>query len=150
MKLASKARYAVTALLDIALCSGERPIPLTDISARQGISLSYLEQLFSKLRKAKLVKSVRGSGGGYYLAKSTDKMIIRDIIEAVDESIKMTKCSGSGSGCRNGQKCITHNLFHGLSLRIGDFLDTITLADVMNDEYISQMKDKQNISLEKM
>lgn len=143
MRLTSKGRYAVTAMLDVALHSGCDPITLADISARQGISLSYLEQLFSKLRKSGLVNSVRGPGGGYLLSRAADQIFVGSIIVAVDESVDATKCSDR-SDCQGGHRCLTHSLWKELSLRISDFLNDISLADLMKDEQIIETCDRQN------
>ena len=106
MRLTSKGRYAVTAMLDVALNSEAGPVPLADISERQGISLSYLEQLFSRLRKNGLVSSVRGPGGGYLLGKDASSIAVGEVISAVDESVDATRCQGKG-GCQGGDKCLT-------------------------------------------
>ena len=120
MKLTSKGRYAVTAILDIALHAGTNPVCLADISERQNISLSYLEQLFAKLRRGGLVKSVRGPGGGYRLALPTDQISIGMVISAVNENINVTRCLGKGN-CKGGVECLTHTLWQDLSDRISDF-----------------------------
>jgi len=146
MRLTSKGRYAVTAMLDVALHSQEGPVPLADISERQGISLSYLEQLFSKLRKSCLVASVRGPGGGYRLARDASDISIGTIISAVDESVDATKCAGK-SGCQGGTRCLTHTLWSDLSDRISDFLDNITLGQLMKDNEVLQIADHQEIDL---
>ncbi|MFC2566962.1 MAG: Fe-S cluster assembly transcriptional regulator IscR [Haemophilus parainfluenzae] len=130
MKLTSKGRYAVTAILDIALHAGTNPVCLADISERQNISLSYLEQLFAKLRRGGLVKSVRGPGGGYRLALSADQISIGMVISAVNENIDVTRCLGKGN-CKGGVECLTHSLWQDLSDRITDFLDQITLAELV-------------------
>lgn len=130
MKLTSKGRYAVTAILDIALNTENGPVSLADISERQHISLSYLEQLFAKLRRYGLVKSVRGPGGGYQLGKPSDKISIGMIIAAVNENINVTRCLGQGD-CKGGQQCLTHSLWDELSQRIEDFLNEITLAELV-------------------
>ena len=130
MRLTSKGRYAVTAMLDVALNSEAGPVPLADISERQGISLSYLEQLFSRLRKNGLVSSVRGPGGGYRLALSADQISIGMVISAVNENINVTRCLGKGN-CKGGVECLTHTLWQDLSDRISDFLDEITLAELV-------------------
>ncbi|NVK23521.1 MAG: Fe-S cluster assembly transcriptional regulator IscR [Gammaproteobacteria bacterium] len=130
MKLTSKGRYAVTAMLDVSLHAGSGPVPLTDISERQGISLSYLEQLFAKLRKKELVSSVRGPGGGYFLGREAELISIRDVIAAVDESVDATKCQGQGN-CHNGTVCLTHHLWSDLSERIESFLGEITLGELV-------------------
>lgn len=137
MKLTSKGRYAVTAMLDIALNSPngdeETPVTLADISERQQISLSYLEQLFAKLRRHGLVKSVRGPGGGYLMGKPYHQISIGMIIAAVNESISVTKCKGK-SNCQGGVRCLTHSLWEQLSDEIEDFLNGITIADLVNKE----------------
>lgn len=144
MKLTSKGRYAVTAMLDVALHAQEGPVPLADISERQGISLSYLEQLFSRLRKAGLVASVRGPGGGYRLGLKPDEIAVGMVISAVDESVDATKCHGK-EGCQGGTRCLTHTLWRDLSSRISSFLDGITLGELMVDNEVQQVSDRQNI-----
>ncbi|MGR6860888.1 Fe-S cluster assembly transcriptional regulator IscR [Aliivibrio salmonicida] len=144
MKLTSKGRYAVTAMLDVALHAQEGPVPLADISERQGISLSYLEQLFSRLRKAGLVASVRGPGGGYRLGLKPDEIAVGMVISAVDESVDATKCHGK-EGCQGGTRCLTHTLWCDLSSRISSFLDGITLGELMVDNEVQQVSDRQNI-----
>ncbi|WP_394250578.1 Fe-S cluster assembly transcriptional regulator IscR [Vibrio profundi] len=146
MKLTSKGRYAVTAMLDVALHSQKTPVPLADISERQGISLSYLEQLFSKLRKAGLVASVRGPGGGYRLGADAHDIAVGTVISAVDESVDATKCSGKGN-CQGGSRCLTHTLWHDLSARISDFLNNITLGELMKDNEVLEISDRQDINL---
>ncbi|MDO6497687.1 Fe-S cluster assembly transcriptional regulator IscR [Photobacterium sanguinicancri] len=143
MKLTSKGRYAVTAMLDVALHSQDGPVPLADISERQGISLSYLEQLFSRLRKAGLVASVRGPGGGYRLGEDADAIAIGMVIAAVDESVDATKCHGKG-GCQGGSRCLTHTLWHDLSSRISGFLNNITLGELMKDNDVQAISDRQD------
>ncbi|MFM2482565.1 Fe-S cluster assembly transcriptional regulator IscR [Celerinatantimonas sp. YJH-8] len=142
MRLTSKGRYAVTAMLDVALHSDKSPVPLADISERQGISLSYLEQLFSRLRKQGLVSSVRGPGGGYRLGLDADKIAVSMVIHAVDESIDATHCKGAGS-CRDGERCLTHSLWENLSNRISAFLDGITLGELMNEHEVEQVMASQ-------
>jgi len=135
MKLTTKGRYAVMAMADLARFSSGRPVALADIAQRQEISLSYLEQLFAKLRRGDLVKSVRGPGGGYLLARSADNIRISDVILAVDEPIKATRCeTGSPKGCMgaSSSRCITHDLWEGLSLQIQGFLSGVSLGDVIN------------------
>lgn len=131
MKLTSKGRYAVTAVLDIALNAANEPVNLADISERQSISLSYLEQLFAKLRRDGLVQSVRGPGGGYRLGLPSDKISVGMIVSAVNENIHVTKCLGAGN-CQNGTECLTHALWDELSNRIESFLNEITLAELVN------------------
>lgn len=138
MKLTSKGRYAVTAILDVALHANDDPVTLSDISTRQQISLSYLEQLFAKLRRYGLVKSVRGPGGGYQLGLPAEQISIAMVIAAVNENINVTKCLGQGN-CQGGVECLTHALWDQLSQRIEDFLNEITLA-----ELVEQQSEKQN------
>ena len=130
MRLTTKGRYAVTAMLDLAINHNQGPITLADISRRQGISLSYLEQLFSRLRKRGLVDSTRGPGGGYRLSRSADAIVIADVIAAVDESVDATKCKGQ-KNCHDSRACLTHQLWTDLSGQIRDFLSEITLAQVL-------------------
>ncbi|MFM2320220.1 MAG: hypothetical protein RLZZ215_2841 [Pseudomonadota bacterium] len=131
MKLSTKGRYAVTAMMDLAIHDYEGPVTLADISNCQGISLSYLEQLFAKLRKSGLVEGVRGPGGGYRLGKPASQISIADIIVAVDESIDATRCKGS-EDCHAGEKCLTHQLWTDLSKSLYEFLDGLTLASFIN------------------
>ena len=130
MKLTTKGRYAVTAMLDLALHANDKPVSLADISARQDISLSYLEQLFSKLRRQGLVDSVRGPGGGYRLSRECASIHVAAVIDAVNESVDATGCQGS-SGCQGGDICLTHHLWTDLSKQIHGFLTNITLADLV-------------------
>lgn len=131
MKLSTKGRYAVTAMMDLAIHDYEGPVTLADISNCQGISLSYLEQLFAKLRKSGLVEGVRGPGGGYRLGKPASQISIADIIVAVDESIDATRCKGN-EDCHAGEKCLTHQLWTDLSKSLYEFLDGLTLASFIN------------------
>ncbi|NVP02429.1 Fe-S cluster assembly transcriptional regulator IscR [Photobacterium damselae subsp. damselae] len=146
MRLTSKGRYAVTAMLDVALHSQDGPVPLADISERQGISLSYLEQLFSRLRKAGLVASVRGPGGGYRLGDDANKIAVGMVIAAVDESVDATKCQGKGD-CQGGARCLTHTLWRDLSSRISGFLNNITLGELMEDNDVQAISDRQDQEL---
>ena len=132
MRLTTKGRYAVTAMLDLAINHNQGPITLADISQRQGISLSYLEQLFSRLRKQGLVDSTRGPGGGYRLSRSADAIVVADVITAVDESVDATKCKGQ-KNCHDSRACLTHQLWTDLSGQIRDFLSEITLAQVLEN-----------------
>ncbi len=134
MKLSTKGRYAVMALVDLASQSDGRPVALADIAERQEISLSYLEQLFAKLRRGGLVRSVRGPGGGYLLARAAGDTRVSDAILAVDEPIRATRCkSGSSAGCRaNKSRCLTHDLWEELGNQIHVFLSSVSLADVCN------------------
>ena len=147
MRLTTKGRYAVTAMLDLALHQHNGPISLADISSRQDISLSYLEQLFSKLRKRELVTSVRGPGGGYKLAMQDTQVFVADIIDAVDESIDATNCRGKGD-CHDGLTCITHHLWSGLSSQIHDFLKSISLASLIENEDIKRISILQSVPKE--
>jgi Rrf2 family iron-sulfur cluster assembly transcriptional regulator len=130
MRLTTKGRFAVTAMIDLALNNGGGPVTLAEISERQKISLSYLEQLFGKLRRQALVSSVRGPGGGYNLAKPTDQVSVADIIVAVDEPIDATQCGGK-ENCKDEQKCLTHDLWASLNERIFDYLRGVTLAHLV-------------------
>jgi Rrf2 family iron-sulfur cluster assembly transcriptional regulator len=131
MKLTSKGRYAVTAMLDLALHAEEGPITLAGISERQRISLSYLEQLFTRLRKRGLVSSTRGPGGGYMLSRSADEIAIADVVSAVDESVDATRCGGMAN-CQDGKRCLTHDLWSELSEQIHLFLSEITLGQLVS------------------
>ncbi|BBU81918.1 HTH-type transcriptional regulator IscR [Escherichia coli] len=143
MRLTSKGRYAVTAMLDVALNSEAGPVPLADISERQGISLSYLEQLFSRLRKNGLVSSVRGPGGGYLLGKDASSIAVGEVISAVDESVDATRCQGKG-GCQGGDKCLTHALWRDLSDRLTGFLNNITLGELVNNQEVLDVSGRQH------
>ena len=134
MKLSTKGRYAVMAMVDLAAQERTRPVTLADIAERQEISLSYLEQLFAKLRRGGLVKSVRGPGGGYLLALAADETRISDIILSVDEPIRATRCTpGQPFGCRSNQsRCLTHDLWEELGNQIYLYLSSVTLADVVH------------------
>lgn len=147
MKLTSKGRYAVTAMLDVALHTYVGPVPLADISERQEISLSYLEQLFARLRKQGLVTSVRGPGGGYLLGKEASAISVGDVISAVNESVDATRCNGAEGGCQSGMRCLTHTLWTELSQRIEEFLHGITLAELVNKSDIKAVALRQDKSL---
>lgn len=138
MKLSTKGRYAVTALADIALNGTSRPIALGEISERQDISLAYLEQLFVKLRRAGLVESVRGPGGGYRLGHPAERLRISDIMSAVDERLNAMGCDGDvGQGCGNSKEaCLTHALWEQLSAHVHVFLSQTTIADVIGDRMV--------------
>lgn len=140
MKLSTKGRYAVMAMADLARQSDGRPVALADIADRQDISLSYLEQLFGKLRRGAQVKSVRGPGGGYMLARPVDEMRVSDIILAVDETIKATRCTpGSPSGCQpDRSRCLTHDLWEELGNQIHLFLSSVTLGDIINNHVLGR------------
>jgi Rrf2 family iron-sulfur cluster assembly transcriptional regulator len=143
MRLSTKGRYAVTAMMDIALHQKQGPVTLAEISQCQGISLSYLEQLFAKLRKEGLVKGVRGPGGGYSLAKPPDQISVADIIQSVDEKLDMTKCGGKGN-CSNGDKCLSHQLWFDLSCKLYKFLNGIKLDQYVNRPEINELVIKQD------
>lgn len=143
MKLTSKGRYAVTAMLDVAIHAATGPVSLSDISERQGISLSYLEQLFSRLRKHGLVNSIRGPGGGYRLGRCSAQIAVADVISAVDESVNATKCGGKGD-CQSGSQCLTHNLWEGLSNRIEEFLQGITLSELVEQRNVKLVSQRQD------
>lgn len=130
MRLTTKGRFAVTAMLDLALRQGEGPVTLAGISERQKISLSYLEQLFGKLRRHALVESVRGPGGGYYLAKGLDEVAVADIIKAVDEPLDATQCGGLGN-CMDEHECMTHELWVTLNGKIFDYLASVKLSHLV-------------------
>lgn len=130
MKLTTKGRYAVTAMLDLALHQGKNAITLNEIAQRQELSHSYLEQLFGHLRKKHLVESVRGPGGGYRLAKPADEITIAAIIQAINEPVDVTLCAGA-ENCRKGERCITHDLWNNLNMVIFDFLDKKTLGQLI-------------------
>ena len=143
MRLTTKGRYAVTAMLDLAIHREQGPISLADISQRQGISLSYLEQLFGRLRKGMLVRSVRGPGGGYELDGTPDYIKISHIIDAVNESVDTTKCQGAGN-CQGGETCLTHHLWEDLSEQIHDFLQGVSLADLVIKNEVRQIARNQD------
>ena len=143
MKLTTKGRYAVTAMLDLALHGDQGPVSLADISARQEISLSSLEQLFSRLRRQKLVVSIRGPGGGYRLSRPAADLYIAEVVDAVSESLDTTRCGNKGD-CQNGEKCLTHHLWSDLSDQIHQFLSEISLGDLMRKHEIRQVADRQN------
>ena len=143
MRLTTKGRFAVTAMLDLAIHSPHGAVKLNAISERQQISLSYLEQLFSKLRRANLVESIRGPGGGYILAGSADQINIAQIIAAAEDSLDATQCS-SKANCHNGTPCLTHQLWEDLNHTINDYLSGITLQSVL-----SQREDDRIISFQK-
>ncbi len=131
MRLSTKGRYAVTAMLDLAMHDRAGPVTLAEISECQEISLSYLEQLFAKLRRGGLVKGVRGPGGGYRLARPSCEITVADVICAVDENVDATRCRGR-EDCQNGRRCLTHELWGDLSRHIQDFLEGITLDQFVN------------------
>ena len=141
MKLTTKSRNAVTAMLDIASHNTGSPISLPEISHRQNISLSYLEQLFSRLKKSGLVDSIKGPGGGYMLSKDANEIVISEVIQAVDEDLETTACNGK-SNCHNNHQCISHNLWQDLGNEINNFLSDITLQQVIakNNSDVKEIK----------
>ena len=143
MKLTSKGRYAVTAMLDVTIHAISGPVSLADISERQGISLSYLEQLFSRLRKQGLVTSVRGPGGGYRLGRCSAQIAVADVISAVNESVDATKCAGKGN-CQDCEQCLTHSLWEGLSQRIEEFLQNISLSELVAKRDVKEVSKRQD------
>ncbi|MCB1859954.1 MAG: Fe-S cluster assembly transcriptional regulator IscR [Gammaproteobacteria bacterium] len=144
MRLTTKGRYAVTAMLDLAIHDGDGPITLADIAGRQGISLSYLEQLFARLRKNTLVNSVRGPGGGYVLARSGAEIFVSQVIAAVDERVDTTRCGG-GHNCQDNERCLTHDLWNDLSNRIHQYLNEISLNDLMAQRGTRQVAQRQKM-----
>ena len=139
MRLTTKGRFAVTAMVDLSMRQTRGPVTLSAISERQHISLSYLEQLFGKLRRAKLVNSVRGPGGGYNLAKPTGSITVAEIISAVDEPIDATQCAGK-ENCNDDRRCITHDLWATLNEKMNDYLTSVSLADVVSHQQGKQVQ----------
>ncbi len=149
MRLTTKGRFAVTAMIDLALRQSKGPVTLAGISERQEISLSYLEQLFGKLRRHKIVESVRGPGGGYTLARKADKVTVADIIIAVDEPLDATQCGGK-ENCRSGNheggtRCMTHELWSTLNAKMVDYLDSVSLQDLVDQQRARNLE--QNVVL---
>ncbi len=147
MRLTTKGRYAVTAMLDLAIHSGSGPISLADISGRQEISLSYLEQLFAKLRRNDLVSSVRGPGGGYRLSRDSSEIFVAQIVDAVNENVDATGCGGLND-CQDGDTCLTHTLWRDLSQQIHDFLSDISLDSLVKRnevQYVSARQDQKEV-----
>lgn len=148
MRLTTKGRFAVTAMLDLAMHGGKRPVTLAGISQRQSISLSYLEQLFGKLRRHTLVESVRGPGGGYTLARELAKVSVADIITAVDEPLDATQCGGK-ENCQDEQRCMTHDLWATLNDKMYEYLDSVKLSDLVaqqaaRKESVNVLQDKRS------
>lgn len=143
MRLTTKGRYAVTAMLDLAIHAHREPVSLADISERQSISISYLEQLFAKLRKRGLVSSVRGPGGGYQLARHGGDIFIAQIIDAVDELVDATRCAGEGD-CQQGMMCLTHELWTDLSTQIHKFLSSISLEELVSRREVQAVAVRQS------
>lgn len=146
MKLTTKGRYAVNAMLDLALHNDQAPVNLADISARQGISLTYLEQLFRKLRKKGLVESVRGPKGGYRLALNADEITTARVMYAVDEAIDVTRCGGQ-QNCMGDVRCLTHDLWLGLNRHVSDYLNGISLGELIRMNNVKQVADRQDAVL---
>jgi Rrf2 family iron-sulfur cluster assembly transcriptional regulator len=144
MRLTAKGRYAVTAMLDLAVHHNEGPISLADISDRQGISLSYLEQLFAKLRRNELVKSVRGPGGGYQLSRDAASIFVAQIVDAVDEKVDATRCGGRAD-CHHGETCLSHELWSDLSSQIHQFLSDIDLASIIAKREVHERAARQHV-----
>jgi len=134
MRLTTKGRFAVTAMIDLAMRQAKSPVTLAAISERQRISLSYLEQLFGKLRRHSLVRSVRGPGGGYYLAVPAQEVSVADIIAAVDEPLDATQCGGR-ENCLDDKRCMTHDLWATLNAKMYDYLSSVTLADLVAHQH---------------
>ncbi len=143
MRLTTKGRYAVTAMLDLALHYDQGPIVLADIAGRQGISLSYLEQLFVRLRRGGLVKSARGPGGGYRLGRPMDEISVAEVIRAVDETVDATRCGGL-QNCHGEQRCLTHDLWEDLSHQIENFLSDISLGHLVNRRSVRDVSARQH------
>ena len=149
MRLTTKGRFAVTAMADLAMRGGKAPVTLAAISERQKISLSYLEQLFGKLRRNNIVESVRGPGGGYYLARPSSKISIAEIVTAVDEPLDATKCGGMGNCQGEQQPCITHDLWMGLNDKIYGYLEEVSLQQLV-ESHTNRSQQPTSITLKKM
>ena len=145
MRLTTKGRFAVTAMIDLAMHHGSGPVTLAEISGRQKISLSYLEQLFGKLRRHNLVESVRGPGGGYCLAKDMGQVSVTEIILAVDEPIDATQCGGK-ENCHDDRKCLTHDLWAALNQRIFDYLGGVTLRQLVDSQKVKEAERQSGVS----
>ncbi len=143
MRLTTKGRYAVTAMLDLAIHADKGPVSLADISGRQDISLSYLEQLFSKLRRSDLVQSIRGPGGGYRLSRPGQNIYVAEIVDAVNENVDATGCGGS-TNCQQGEICLTHHLWCDLSDQIHSFLSGISLTSLVERREVQNISARQD------
>ena len=148
MRLTTKGRFAVTAMVDLAMRGDPCPVTLASVSERQRISLSYLEQLFGKLRRHNIVESVRGPGGGYFLARPSQDISIADIIIAVDEPLDATKCGGK-SNCHDDRQCVTHNLWTGLNESIYAYLSAVSLKQVVDSQQVDKKKTVMPVTLSK-
>lgn len=154
MRLTTKGRFAVTAMIDLAMRHGNGPVTLAEISRRQKISLSYLEQLFGKLRRHQLVESVRGPGGGYCLARDMAEISVADVILAVDEPIDATQCGGK-ENCHDDQKCLTHDLWAALNERIFDYVESVSLRQLVDNQKakeagVSQVHDMRDMAAKRI
>jgi Rrf2 family iron-sulfur cluster assembly transcriptional regulator len=148
MRLTTKGRYAVTAMLDLAIHFEKGAVTLSDIAGRQGISLSYLEQLFARLRRQGLVKSTRGPGGGYRLATEPENIHVAEIVSAINETVDATRCGGE-KNCSKDNRCLTHYLWEDLSTRIHEFLNQITLGDLVNQPNVQEVACRQEESVKR-
>ncbi len=146
MRLTTKGRYAVTAMLDIALHRERGPVSVAEVAERQGISSAYLEQLFSKLKRAGLLRSVRGPGGGYELARQLDDINVSQIVAAVGEGVDATRCQGTAD-CQDGATCLTHDLWTSLSNRIDEFLSGVTLHALVAQREVQHVASRQDSEL---
>lgn len=146
MRLTTKGRFAVTAMIDLAMRQHDGPVTLAAISERQRISLSYLEQLFGKLRRRRLVASTRGPGGGYQLVRSLDQTTVSDIIFAVDEPLDATQCGGK-ENCHDDQRCMTHDLWANLNVRMLDYLDSVTLGDLVEQQNQKNLGKRETVAV---
>tara|TARA_B100000530_G_scaffold59313_1_gene34262 strand:- start:120 stop:599 length:480 start_codon:yes stop_codon:yes gene_type:complete len=152
MKLTSKGRFAVTSLVDMAINSnGNKPISLSEISQRQNISLAFLEQIFALLKKREIVKGIRGPAGGYIFARDPSFIMVYDVIEAIEEELKITRCNGVETSClstKRKTKCLTHNLWNNLTDHISFFLSSVSIKDVRDNSYESLFKIKEKDGFE--
>lgn len=149
MKLTTKGRYAVTAMLDLAIHDFQGPVNLAEISRRQDISLTYLEQLFNKLRKNGLVESARGPGGGYSLAVDVSAITVAKVVYCVDETVDMTRCGGQ-QNCQGEARCLTHDLWMGLNQHVANYLNNITLGDLVEQNNVKLVAERQDSIIKQM